>query len=118
MCDGFSEFPEIAVSEGDYQLSERVPEKILQRHINELGVSVRSRHCLMRYHIFTVAELVQKTDSELLRMRGFGRVSLNEVKDRLSEYGLFPGMILAETGSNISASNVPAKSVNTLLKIG
>jgi len=62
------------------------------RSVEELELSVRSYNCLQKANIKTIAELVSKTDSEMLKTRNFGRKSLNEIKAILVEMGLRLGM--------------------------
>jgi DNA-directed RNA polymerase subunit alpha len=65
---------------------------ILRKSVEELELSVRSYNCLKKAEIKTIGELVQKTDSEMLRTKNFGRKSLNEIKELLTEMGLSLGM--------------------------
>jgi DNA-directed RNA polymerase subunit alpha len=77
---------------------EAVDEKLIQlqetldRSVNELELSVRSYNCLKNANIKTIRDLVQKTDSEMLKTKNFGRKSLNEIKDILTKMGLSLGM--------------------------
>ena len=64
----------------------------LSKSVEELELSVRSYNCLKNANIQTIAELVQRTDSEMLRTRNFGRKSLNEIKEILDDMGLHLGM--------------------------
>ncbi|MDF1535328.1 MAG: DNA-directed RNA polymerase subunit alpha [bacterium] len=64
----------------------------LNKHVNELELSVRSINCLQNANIGNIGELVQKTEPEMLRTKNFGRKSLNELKDILEEMGLTFGM--------------------------
>ncbi len=64
----------------------------LLRSVNELELSVRAANCLKNAGIETIAEMVQKTESEMLKTKNFGRKSLNEIKEILSEMGLSLGM--------------------------
>jgi DNA-directed RNA polymerase subunit alpha len=57
---------------------------------------VRSYNCLKNANIQTIAELVQKTDGEMLKTRNFGRKSLNEIKEILEDMGLHLGMKVDE----------------------
>ena len=68
----------------------------LSKSVEELELSVRSYNCLKNANIEAIAELVQKTDSEMLRTRNFGRKSLNEIKEILDDMGLYLGMKLEE----------------------
>ena len=60
----------------------------LQTRVEELDFSVRTSNCLRREGITTVAELVQRTESDLMAIRNFGRKSLQEVKDKLASMDL------------------------------
>jgi DNA-directed RNA polymerase subunit alpha len=66
----------------------------LYRSVDELELSVRSANCLQNANIKHIYELVQKTEAEMLKTKNFGRKSLNEIKDILSEMGLSLGMKL------------------------
>lgn len=62
--------------------------------VDELELSVRSANCLRNANITKIYQLVQKTESEMLKTKNFGRKSLNEIKELLSELGLYLGMNL------------------------
>ncbi|NWF76141.1 MAG: DNA-directed RNA polymerase subunit alpha [Nitrospirae bacterium] len=64
----------------------------LLKSVEELELSVRSYNCLKNANIKTIADLVQKTEQEMLRTKNFGRKSLNEIKDILHGMGLRLGM--------------------------
>ncbi len=66
--------------------------------IDEIELSVRSTNCLSQANINTIAELVIMPEQEMLRFRNFGKKSLNEIKDKLSERGLYLGMDLSKYG--------------------
>ena len=66
----------------------------LYRSVEELELSVRSANCLKNADILKIYQLVQKTEAEMLKTKNFGRKSLNEIKDVLSEMGLSLGMKL------------------------
>src|SRR5690606_28256742 len=68
----------------------------LNMPISELDLSVRASNCLESARIDTVAQLVQQTESDLLKLRSFGRTSLREVKRKLQDIGLDLGMELPE----------------------
>jgi len=68
----------------------------LFRRIEEIELSVRSANCLENADIKFIGELVQKTEAEMLRTKNFGRKSLNEIKEILSEMGLSLGMKLED----------------------
>lgn len=62
--------------------------------VDELELSVRSANCLKNENIVYIGDLVQKSESEMLKTPNFGRKSLNEIKDLLSQMGLGLGMRL------------------------
>ncbi|MCP5463649.1 MAG: DNA-directed RNA polymerase subunit alpha [Deltaproteobacteria bacterium] len=64
----------------------------LNRRVDELELSVRSANCLQNADIRYIGELVQKSEMEMLRTKNFGRKSLNEIKEILTEMGLGLGM--------------------------
>ncbi len=64
----------------------------LLRKVDELELSVRSANCLKNDNIVYIGDLVQKTEAEMLRTPNFGRKSLNEIKEVLSQMGLHLGM--------------------------
>jgi DNA-directed RNA polymerase subunit alpha len=66
----------------------------LYRRVDELELSVRSANCLKNANIRLIGELVQKSEAEMLKTQNFGRKSLNEIKDILSEMGLTLGLTL------------------------
>ena len=65
---------------------------LLLKKVDELELSVRSANCLKNDNIIYIGDLVQKTESEMLRTPNFGRKSLNEIKEVLSHMGLRLGM--------------------------
>ena len=65
-----------------------VPEHILNKNVNELELSVRSRKALQRLGVASVGELATRTEAELLGVKNFGQTSLLEIKQRLQELGL------------------------------
>jgi DNA-directed RNA polymerase subunit alpha len=66
----------------------------LLKSVDELELSVRSANCLQNANIASIAELVTKTESEMLKTKNFGRKSLNEIKEILTEMGLGLGLKL------------------------
>lgn len=85
----FEEEPEAtsAVKEEDEPLNEN-----LFRSVEELELSVRSANCLQNANIHLIGELVQRTESEMLKTKNFGRKSLKEIKEILADMGLSLGM--------------------------
>ena len=88
----FDEEPEPAKPEVDQAKQKMWAD--LAKSVEELELSVRSYNCLKNANIQTLAELVQKTDGEMLRTRNFGRKSLNEIKEILEDMGLHLGVKL------------------------
>lgn len=64
----------------------------LFRSVDDLELSVRSANCLKNANIRYIGELVSKSEAEMLKTKNFGRKSLNEIKEILSEMGLNLGM--------------------------
>jgi DNA-directed RNA polymerase subunit alpha len=81
------ELPEPEIKE------ERVNENLL-RSVEELELSVRSANCLQNANIKYIGDLVQKSESEMLKTKNFGRKSLKEIKEILRDMGLSLGMKL------------------------
>jgi DNA-directed RNA polymerase subunit alpha len=75
----------------------------LNMTVQELDLSVRANNCLESARIQTVRDLVQKTDSDLLKVRSFGKTSLREVKRRLADMGLSLGMDLSQVGAGAAS---------------
>lgn len=78
--------PELAREEERKEIN-----KNLFRSVNELELSVRAANCLKNANIKTIADLVQKTEGEMLKTKNFGKKSLNEIKEVLAEMGLSLG---------------------------
>jgi DNA-directed RNA polymerase subunit alpha len=78
----------------------------LKLSVEELELSVRSYNCLKNADIKTIGELVQKTEAEMLKTKNFGRKSLNEIKEILSEMGLSFGMKLDPEGRPMPVSKI------------
>ncbi|MCP9454507.1 MAG: DNA-directed RNA polymerase subunit alpha [Nitrospira sp.] len=77
--------------EPEREEAQREINKHLSRSVNELELSVRAANCLKNANIKTIGDLVQKTESEMLRTKNFGKKSLNEIKEILAEMGLSLG---------------------------
>jgi DNA-directed RNA polymerase subunit alpha len=91
-------FPTDAVVEEEAPVGEVVPRgevnDNLLRNVDELELSVRASNCLKTANIRTIADLVQKSEAELLKTKNFGKKSLNEIKTILGEMSLSLGMRL------------------------
>lgn len=79
--------------------------KNLARSVNELELSVRAANCLKNANIKTIADLVQKTEIEMLKTKNFGKKSLNEIKEVLAEADLHLGMNKDRPGKTSHLSN-------------
>lgn len=74
-----------------------VPAELLLKPIDELELSVRAHNCLINAEINRVIDLVNLSEDEGLRIKNFGRKSLNEVKDAMKSFGLSFGMDIDES---------------------
>jgi DNA-directed RNA polymerase subunit alpha len=95
----FVNFEEEAVEEEKEAAGQVLPAEVnenLYRTVDELELSVRSANCLKNANIRLIGELVQKTEQEMLKTKNFGRKSLNEIKEILSDMGLSLGMKLED----------------------
>ena len=70
------------------QPEEDKKDKVLEMTIEELDLSVRAYNCLKRAGINSVAELVQKNEDDMMKVRNLGRKSLEEVEQKLEALGL------------------------------
>jgi len=61
---------------------------LLSKSIADLNLSVRARKCMVRLNIQTVGELIRRTGDEMLECKNFGVTSLNEVREKLQQYGI------------------------------
>ncbi|PYN23039.1 MAG: DNA-directed RNA polymerase subunit alpha, partial [Candidatus Rokuibacteriota bacterium] len=96
--DLLTNFPEASPQEEAAERDEARPRTELNenlfRNVDELELSVRASNCLKTANIRTIADLVQKTEAELLKTKNFGKKSLNEIKTILGEMSLSLGMRL------------------------
>ena len=85
----FTDLTDVAKATDVMKETEKVnDEKVLDRTIEELDLSVRSYNCLKRAGINTVHDLTEKTAPEMMKVRNLGRKSLEEVKVKLADLGL------------------------------
>jgi DNA-directed RNA polymerase subunit alpha len=83
----------------------------LLKSVEELELSVRSYNCLKNANIRTLAELVQKTEQEMLRTKNFGRKSLNEIKEIIHTMGLHFNMrVDTDELEKLAATKRPANA--------
>ncbi len=92
----FINFEEPQAAREESEAEELPFNKNLLRKVDELELSVRSANCLKNDNIIYIGDLVQKTEAEMLRTPNFGRKSLNEIKEVLSQMGLHLGMEIAQ----------------------
>lgn len=90
----FVNFEEPEEARGKEEGEELPFNRNLLRKVDELELSVRSANCLKNDNIVYIGDLVQKSESDMLRTPNFGRKSLNEIKDILQGMGLSLGMRL------------------------
>ncbi len=103
----FINFEEPRAASAEERPSELPFNKNLLRKVDELELSVRSANCLKNDNIVYIGDLVQKTESEMLRTPNFGRKSLNEIKEVLAQMGLYLGMEIP---------NWPPENIEELVK--
>lgn len=103
----FINFSEPKLADGSTAAREIGFNKNLLRKVDELELSVRSANCLKNENIFYIGDLVQKSESEMLKTPNFGRKSLNEIKEVLVQMGLSFGM---------SIQNWPPENIDELAK--
>lgn len=92
----FTAFGELPAEEGEAEEQALPPEAIdrLRMPVTELELSVRSANCLREAKIKTIADMVQKSEAEMLKYRNFGKKSLAEINEILKGMGLSFGMKL------------------------
>ena len=92
LCDHFTLFTDLSETVGNkptvVEKQETGGSKILDLTIEELDLSVRSFNCLKRANINTVADLISKTEEDMMKVRNLGRKSLEEVINKLAMMGL------------------------------
>ena len=104
--------PFINFDEPEIQQDSSAQEKLpfnhnLLKKVEELELSVRSANCLKNDNIVYIGDLVQKSESEMLRTPNFGRKSLNEIKEVLQQMDL---------GLGITVSDWPPENIEELAK--
>jgi DNA-directed RNA polymerase subunit alpha len=92
LCDHFTLFTDLSDNVANRSMVvekvEQHRDQVLEMTIEELDLSVRSFNCLKRANINTVADLVSKTQDEMIKVRNLGRKSLEEVEHKLNQLGL------------------------------
>jgi DNA-directed RNA polymerase subunit alpha len=80
-------------AQGDMRFRSQQPlseqeQAVLSRPVSELNLSVRARKCMNRLGITSLGDLIQRSADELLESKNFGMTSLNEVREKLGQFGL------------------------------
>ncbi len=90
----FINFEETEMEEKEEGLSpeEEKLKAVLSTPVDELELSVRSSNCLKNADINILGDLVRRTEDEMLQTRNFGKKSLEEIREKLAEFGLKLGM--------------------------
>lgn len=78
-------------SQDEMKKAEPEPDPVLLRPVDELELTVRSANCLKAESIYYIGDLIQKTETELLKTPNLGKKSLTEIKDVLAQRGLSLG---------------------------
>ena len=110
----FVDFEEPIVEEELEEVDEAIVSmrEKLDRSVEELELSVRSSNCLRQADIKTIGDLVQKSEPEMLKYRNFGRKSLKEIQDVLTDMGLGLGLDVSKYYSGRAprpATELPAE---------
>jgi len=105
----FINFEEELEAEAASDSKPEIRNENLNRSVEELELSVRSYNCLKNANIQTIGELVQKSESEMLKTKNFGRKSLNEIKEILTSMGLSLGMRIDEQGNAVPNQSAAAR---------
>lgn len=79
---------------GNQDVTETSVDPMLLRPVDDLELTVRSANCLKAENIYYIGDLIQRTETELLKTPNLGRKSLNEIKEVLASRGLTLGMKL------------------------
>jgi len=95
LMDQFQEFADLKGTPAKSE-SPKTPtvDPILLRPVDDLELTVRSANCLKAENIYYIGDLIQRTETELLKTPNLGRKSLNEIKEVLASRGLTLGMKL------------------------
>lgn len=80
--------------EGDETATRKELDELLSKSVDILDLSVRAKNCLESEDLQTLRDLVQMTESDILKVRNFGKTSLKEVKTKLGAMGLSLGMVI------------------------
>jgi DNA-directed RNA polymerase subunit alpha len=112
----FIHFDEEPMEEEEKEVDEETEKlkEVLNRSVEELELSVRSSNCLRRANIKTLADLVRRSEQDMLKYRNFGKQSLKEITEILNGMGLHLGMdVDAHLGGMAEKKEEPAKDKDT-----
>ena len=88
LCDHFTLFTDLSETMGSkstvVEKAETQRDKVMEMTIDDMDLSVRSYNCLKRANINTVADLISKTEEDMMKVRNLGRKSLEEVMNKLA----------------------------------
>ncbi|HTO46830.1 MAG TPA: DNA-directed RNA polymerase subunit alpha, partial [Burkholderiales bacterium] len=90
----FADLPQTPVGPMEQPTKAPPIDPILLRPVDDLELTVRSANCLKAENIYYIGDLIQRTETELLKTPNLGRKSLNEIKEVLAARGLTLGMKL------------------------
>ena len=90
---------------------------ILLRPVDDLELTVRSANCLKAENIYYIGDLIQRTETELLKTPNLGRKSLNEIKEVLASRGLTLGMKARKLARRSGTSSLAMRHVHGLRKL-
>jgi DNA-directed RNA polymerase subunit alpha len=90
----FADLKGVTLPNDQPKMSSPQMDPILLRPVDELELTVRSANCLKAENIYYIGDLIQRTETELLKTPNLGRKSLNEIKEVLAARGLTLGMKL------------------------
>ncbi len=84
----FFDFSQEEPEEGPSAEADLARQRLLETRVDDMDFSVRTLNCLRKDGVATIGELIERTESDLMQIRNFGRKSLNEVKAKLVEMEL------------------------------
>ncbi|HRP23125.1 DNA-directed RNA polymerase subunit alpha [Thauera sp.] len=95
LMDQLSVFADLEGTQPEREVAPSVTiDPVLMRPVDDLELTVRSANCLKAENIYYIGDLIQRTETELLKTPNLGRKSLNEIKEVLASRGLTLGMKL------------------------
>ena len=107
----FINFDAQEISENEEREEKKIDYNInLLKKIDEMELSVRSYNCLYNENILYIADLVEKTELDMLKLPNFGKKSLTELKENLKALGLSFGMDLSEMSEDFKRELALRKS--------